>query len=57
MEKIKELTAQRMQLEAELKQEQVCFLFSEHDKIYAYNEKSEKVKALQSEIDELILSL
>jgi hypothetical protein len=53
---IQELTLQRIELETELKKEIPCFMFSDEEKIKAYNEKEAKVKEIQKQIDNLILN-
>lgn len=56
MEKLKELTLQRKQLETELKEISVCFMFGSDEAKEAYFKKESKVKEIQKEIDELILN-
>lgn len=56
MEKLKELTLQRKELETELRKEVPCFMFGSDEAKEAYFEKESKVKEIQKEIDELILN-
>lgn len=56
MEKLKELTLHRKQLETELIKEVPCFMFGSDEAKEAYFKKESKVKEIQKEIDELILN-
>jgi hypothetical protein len=56
MEKLKELTLHRKELETELRKEVPCFMFGSDEAKEAYFKKESKVKEIQKEIDELILN-